>query len=69
MKISAHDDSRIFPLLRDYLAHDMNMSRKKVECHFPDSSLRRWRDTDGKSFQHEVDKANAWNSPPLPLAA
>jgi hypothetical protein len=69
MMISAQDEARVFPLLREYFAHTTPNEADEVNRYYSNDSLRMIRYTDEKTFQEWVDAANQWNTPPLPFAA
>jgi hypothetical protein len=69
MHISAHDDVRIFPLLREYFAETTPNEADEIERYYSDDLLRLARDTDPTTFEEWVVAANEWNTPSLRFVA
>jgi hypothetical protein len=69
MNISAQDEARMFPLLREYFAATTPNEPDEVDRYFSDKLLRMARDTDPDTFEEWVAAANQWNAPQLSFAA
>lgn len=59
--IGAHDDTRIFPLLREYfLATSTSSSREQIERAFSNDRLTMVRNESFETFETWVDEANQY---------